>query len=209
MRRDNTFAWLFVAAVLAVPSGLVYAWLDATIDSTPTAEEGSRRPSKANPLFAASLTRSRLVNPAQQPVFRPHEEAAAPKVEPVAVAKPSLPAQTRLDAAKPLETPEAEPESESIAAQEPAVEPEPEPEPAPAPKPARRELPRRPADHKAVAASLDVQAIIAQHGDGDNLALVNGKTVKAGDMIGKVKVVLITPERVTFAYGSVRFIKSI
>src|SRR6185369_8345764 len=104
---------------------------------------------------------------------------------------------------------EAEPDP--IAFQKPEPEPEPEPAPAaaPAPKPVRRALPHRPVDHKAVAASLDVQAIIAQHGDGENLALVNGQTVKEGDMIGKVKVVLITPERVTFSYGKLRFIKSI
>ena len=40
-------------------------------------------------------------------------------------------------------------------------------------------------------------------------AIVNGLAVKEGDMVGKVKVVLITSERVTFAYKNLRFIKSI
>ena len=199
MRREGLLAWLLVFAALAAPGGSVYLWLDGTVNASRRLET-PRRLQKKVPLFAAPHKRAKLVNPAQGPVFRAHEEdapvaevLAAAEARPTVVSsKPQLPSGVLLEAAKPVAAPQAEPE---IVKTEPA--------PAPVVYTPRRRVVRE----KPIQDTINVEAIIALNGLSS--AIVNGLAVKEGDMVGKVKVVLITSERVTFAYKNLRFMKSI
>ncbi len=95
-----------------------------------------------------------------------------------------------------------EPVSESVS---PQITPEAARPLLPAPKPQAH---LRPSYRRGlVEQSVKVEAIMAL--DGRPAAIVNGLAVRVGDMVGKLKVILITPERVTFAYKNLRFAKSI
>ncbi len=195
MRREGLFSWLLVGAALAAPGAAVYSFLTTTAEQAQT-QETPRRIRTELPLFDAAPPKHTLVNPVAGPVIRDHEDAAAE----TAVPQPPMPRLVQSEAARPLPAPTME-----VAAVE-APAPAAVPEPIPAPKTVYA-APRRSVHHTPIQDTIKLEAIIAF--EGSPAAIVNGLAVKVGDMVGKVKVVLITSERVTFAYKNLRFAKSI
>ena len=55
---------------------------------------------------------------------------------------------------------------------------------------------------------IDLQGIVSMP-PGSNRAIVNGKAVGEGDMIGPVKVLRITPQEVLFGYKGGQFTKTV
>lgn len=195
MRREGIFSWLLVGVALAAPGAAVYSWLTNTVEQTQSLE-APRRIKTELPLFDAAPPRQRLTNPTAGPVVRNRDEAVAETEVP----QPPIPRQVETDAARPLSAPTGD---------APVVDPPPAAAP-PASVPARRTVyapPRRLIHRTPIEDTIKLEAIIAF--DGSPAAIVNGLAVKVGDMVGKVKVILITSERVTFAYKNLRFAKSI
>ncbi len=187
MKREGLLAWIVVATTLVVPSFSLKAWLSDTVDKA-RRQEQSRRHLREIPVFSGTGNRNRLINPAaSKPVIRIHEDlpeskriALPSKATPVL--RLALPGATSILAHLPL--PSARSEKQRV-------------------KPHSMSAVRR----KAIEDSVNVEAIIAL--EGRSSAIVNGLAVQVGDMVGKLKVILITTERVTFAYKNLRFAKSI
>jgi hypothetical protein len=222
MKREGLLAWLLVAAALAMPSGSLYFWLSTTVDASRSHEQTIHR-QRETPIFVAPRLRQRLVNPeARSPEVRDHEDekpvaapaqASAPAPTPAVVVQAPKPAAPAVEAPKPAPVVEiasadwatkrdpmlSPHEAEILSRPIPSID-VPDAEPAPAPK----RVVRR---GKPIQETVDLEAIIAM--EGVPSAIVNGVAVKIGDMVGKVKVVMITAERVTFAYHNLRFVKSI
>jgi hypothetical protein len=115
-----------------------------------------------------------------------------------------MPRQILPEAARPLSAPT----QDVPVAQAPSAKAPPAEEPAPEPRPRMVYVPPKHTFRlKPIEDGIKLEAIIAL--EGTPAAIVNGLAVKVGDMVGKAKVVLITSERVTFAYKNLRFVKSI
>ncbi len=236
MRREGMLSWLIVLAALALPSGSLYFWLTGTVDESHAHEQTIRR-QRETPIFSAPPVRENLVNPmARQPEVRFHE-AEKPLPEP-AQAQAQAQAEPVVSP-KPMSAPVAtvKPEPAQVAEVEAATESDFEPAPAakvasswtpkrdpmlspseeaivnapvpdldaPAPAPVARRARRVRA--KPLQDTVSVEAIIAMAGEAS--AIVNGTAVKVGDMVGRLKVVMITGDAVTFAYGATRFAKAL
>ncbi|MBI3554563.1 MAG: hypothetical protein HY077_18880 [Elusimicrobia bacterium] len=213
MRREGLMSWLLVAAALAVPSASLYVWLTGTVERAHDQEQTVRR-QRETPIFVAPRLRGGLVNPTSRPPeVRIHEEdKPAPEAAPVKAADAPKPAPQPAPAPIAKPQPEPAPVAAWSSLRDPMLSPSEEailkapppnvdaPEAAPV---ARRRTPRA----KPIQDTVTVEAIIAL--EGIPSAIVNGLAVKVGDMVGKVKVVMITADRVTFSYRSLRFAKSI
>ncbi len=73
---------------------------------------------------------------------------------------------------------------------------------------ARRSSAQKESGLSSIIKRLDLQGIVSKPGGG-NSAIVNGQAVQEGDLIGEVKVLRITPQKVVFSYKNRRFIKSL
>ncbi len=197
MRREGIFSWVLVGVALAAPGAAVYSWLTTTVEQTQS-QESPRRIKTEQPLFDAAPPRQQLTNPTAGPVVRPREEAVA---ETAATHLP-MPPRAEIEAARPLPAPTAEVPLEDSSPTEVTREEDHAPAPKKVYAPPRRAVRRIPIED-----TIKLEAIIAF--EGSPAAIVNGLAVKVGDMVGKVKVILITSERVTFAYKNLRFAKSI
>lgn len=180
MKREGLLSWIVVATALVVPSFSLKVWLSDTIDKA-RRQEQSRRHLREIPIFSGASNRNRLINPsASKPVIHIHEDPLESK-------RVSLPSEVA-PVLKPMPLPAARSEEQ------------------------RSETsPKSPSmsavGRKAIEDSVNVEAIIAL--EGRCSAIVNGLAVQVGDMVGRFKVILITTERVTFAYKNLRFAKSI
>jgi hypothetical protein len=117
----------------------------------------------------------------------------APEPEPAPPPEPVAPVAVEAPAAVEPRDPTLSPrEAAELLAASIVIPPTPI-EPPPPPKPARPRFTAR------------VQAIIAM--DGRNSAIVDGKTVAAGDRVGGAKVISISQDRVTFDYRGKRIVK--
>lgn len=220
MRREGLLAWLIVFAALALPSGSLYVWLTGTVDAAHHQEQTVKR-QRETPIFTAPRLAKALVNPVvRQPEVRVHEEEQ-PLPEPSQVKAPEPPKRVPSPASAPVAQLKPEPAAKPapilaadwaprrnpmLSPREQAIMSAPIPVvDAPAPMPVARRARRIHA--KPIQDTVSVEAIIALAGEAS--AIVNGTAVKVGDMVGRLKVVMITGDAVTFAYGATRFVKAL
>jgi len=214
MTTKSPVGWLILVAALAVPGLMFYGWwsrVNSAADGQ-MAQKVRRRLPGGGGLFAVSPPAAKLINPiagqapaappppakAVKPAAPARQLAAPPKTE-KRIAAHAISTAAATAAAALTRDPTLSPYDAARLAQMAEARTMSQEEVLEASRKTVRRKPR-------IEATIDLQGIITNPASG-NRAIVNGEMVGEGQLVGKVKVLKITSQKVVFSYKGKTFVK--